>query len=542
MASGFSLFSKKMNPAETRYSTFDRELLAVYLAIKHFRHFLEGRDFHVLTDHKPLTYALNTRSDRHSPRQARHLDYISQFTSVIRHVRGTENAVADALSRIETNALLSGHPPVVDFTAMARDQAADPQIRALQSSPSSTLVVEAIPLANSSDPLLCDTSTGSQRPLVPLQWRRTVFQSLHGLSHPGIRATQRLVTTRFVWPGINADVRRWTRSCVPCQRSKIQRHTVAPLSPFPAPDARFATVHIDLVGPLPPSHGFTHLLTCVDRFTRWPEAFPISSITAESVAQAFISGWIARFGAPSTIITDRGRQFESNLWKALTDLLGVKRARTTAYHPQSNGMVERFHRQLKAALKARTNPSSWVDSLPLILLGIRTALKEDAQSTAAEMVYGTTLRLPGEFFSSSSSSPSVEPIDYVSKLKAHMQQLRPPPPRSPLRNSHVNRELSSCTHVFVRHDAVRKPLQPPYDGPYPVVKRSEKHFTVAIGGREDTVSIDRLKPAHLDIFEDSPSTPPPPSQAQPSSEPPQPRVTRSGRRVHWPKRLCSYVS
>ena len=81
-----SFFSRKMTPAETRYSTFDRELLAVYLAIKHFRHFLEGRHFHVLTDHKPLTFALNTRSDRHSPRQARQLDYISQFTSTIRHV------------------------------------------------------------------------------------------------------------------------------------------------------------------------------------------------------------------------------------------------------------------------------------------------------------------------------------------------------------------------------------------------------------------------------------------------------------------------
>lgn len=262
---------------------------------------------------------------------------------------------------------------------MAKDQAADPQIRALQSSPASTLIVEAIPLANSTNPLLCDTSTGTQRPLVPLRWRQTVFDSLHSLSHPGIRAT-RLVTAHFVWPGINTDVRRWTRSCIPCQRSKVHRHTVAPLSPFPTPDARFATVHIDLhvVGPLPLSQGFTHILTCVDRFMRWPEAF--------------VSGWITRFGAPSTIVTDRGRQLESNLWKALTELLGVKRAWTTAYHPQSNGMVERFHRQLKAALKTRPNPSSWVDSLPRVLLGIRTALKEDTHSTASEMVYGTTLR------------------------------------------------------------------------------------------------------------------------------------------------------
>jgi cleavage and polyadenylation specificity factor subunit 1 len=184
---------------------------------------------------------------------------------------------------------------------MAKAQATDPQTRALQSSPSSTLVVQPIPLPNSSDSLLCDTSTSSQRPLVPLQWRRTVFDSLHGLSHPGIRATQRLITSRYVWPGINADVRRWTRSCIPCQRAKIQRHSSTPLSSFPPPNARFDVVHIDLVGPLPPSRGFTYLLTCVDRFTRWPEVIPITAITTEAVAQAFISGWIARFGVPSKI-------------------------------------------------------------------------------------------------------------------------------------------------------------------------------------------------------------------------------------------------
>ena len=174
-----SFFSRKITSTEQRYSTFDRELLAVYLAIKHFRYFLEGRQFHVLTDHKPLTFALSTKLDRHSPRQARHLDYIAQFTSNIRHVQGPENVVADALSRIETNALLSGQPPVVDFAAMAKAQTTDHQLRALQSSSNTALVMEAIPLTDSPDPLYCDVSTGSQRPFVPLSWRRTVFDSLH---------------------------------------------------------------------------------------------------------------------------------------------------------------------------------------------------------------------------------------------------------------------------------------------------------------------------------------------------------------------------
>ena len=90
-------------------------------------------------------------------------------------------------------------------------------------------------------------------------------------------------------------------------------------------------------------------------------------------------------------------------------LLGSKHSRATAYHPQANGMVERFHRQLKAALKAQPTPDAWMDTLPLILLGIRTALKEDLNSTAAEMVYGTTLRLPGEFFTPSPTTSLPDP-------------------------------------------------------------------------------------------------------------------------------------
>ena len=107
-------FSRTLKPAETRYSTFDRELLAVYLAIKHFRHFIEGRQFHIYTDHKPLIYALNSNSDKYTPRQLRHLDFISQFTSDIRHVSGTDNCVADALSRIEANSLHQSTPVVID--------------------------------------------------------------------------------------------------------------------------------------------------------------------------------------------------------------------------------------------------------------------------------------------------------------------------------------------------------------------------------------------------------------------------------------------
>ena len=545
-------FSKSLKPAETRYSTFDRELLAIYLSVKHFRYFVEGREFRILTDHKPLVYAFHTLSDKHSPRQARHLDFVIQFTSDIRHVKGQDNIPADVLSRMEANALLSDSPPVIDFRAMAAAQESDPDVLQMRSSSSLTLV--PVPLAVSDSTILCDTSTGVARPVVPVAFRRAVFESLHSLSHPGIRATQRLVTSRYIWPRINADVRQWARSCLKCQRAKVQRHTVTPLVAFPDSSVRFDRIHVDIVGPLPPSRGYSYLLTCIDRFTRWPEAIPLADITADTVARAFVHGWISRFGTPSTITTDRGRQFESALWDNLMQLLGTKRVRTTAYHPIANGLVERFHRQLKAALKAQPRPEQWMDALPLVLLGIRTAFKDDLQCTTAELVYGLTLCLPGEFICPSPSPPHESPAEYVTKLKVAMQCLSSTPPRHhSQRATFINKALETCTHVLVRRDSVKKPLQQPYDGPYKVMKRSSKFYTLDINGKLNTVSLDRLKPAFMCTHPSTvasrhttttqlphPMSNLPHSPSDSSPQPPQSRTSRSGRHVHWPAKLKDY--
>ena len=197
-------------------------------------------------------------------------------------------------------------------------------------------------------------------------------------------------------------------------------------------------------------------------------------------------------------------------------------------------MVERFHRQLKTALKAQLNPDSLMEALPLVLLGIRTALKEDISSTAAEMVYGKTLRIPGEFFTSSPTISLPDPSDYVSQFKTHMKSIRPSPPCPTQRNSHIIDGLSTATHVFIRQDAICKPLQPPYDGPFPVVKRTDNHFTTDINGRQDTIFVDRLKPAYLDTDH------PPPIQQ--TALPTTIQTTRSRRHVHFPQYLASYMS
>src|SRR5678815_2838010 len=295
--SPLALFSRKLQPAETRYSAFGRELLAMYLATRHFRYFIEGRDFHILTDHKPLTFAMISRHERHSPREARHLEYVSQFTTDVRHISGVDNTTADALSRIQIDSI--SPIPIIDFEAMAQlqeDEIIDPTL-------TSSLRLEWITLPGIKRKLLCDTSTSTPRPYVPSSYRKDIFFNLHSLSHPGIEASRKLVSARFVWPGVNADVTKWTRNCLSCQRSKVQRHTKSPLGSFLPPGDRFEKVHIDIVGPLPPSNGKRYLLTCIDRFTRWTEAIPLSVASSESITTAFMTHWVSRFGIPCLLYT-----------------------------------------------------------------------------------------------------------------------------------------------------------------------------------------------------------------------------------------------
>ncbi|XP_029634962.1 uncharacterized protein LOC115210498 [Octopus sinensis] len=228
---------------------------------------LEGTNFAIYTDHKPLVYAFNTKPDRHSPREIRHLDFISQYTTDIRHIKGTTNLAADALSRAQINAIHT--TSTIDLARIAADQENDEELLKLRNS--SSLKFQHVPLPSSTAHIWCDISTGYQRPYVPQKYRREVFSALHSLSHPGICSTQKLISTRFVWTSINKDIREWTKCCVACQKAKIHRHIKSPIGSFSQPDARFQHVHIDIVGPPPPSQNYSYLLTCTRQLQRTPQ-------------------------------------------------------------------------------------------------------------------------------------------------------------------------------------------------------------------------------------------------------------------------------
>lgn len=490
-----SFFSRKLSAAEQKYSAYDRELLGAYAAVKHFRHYVEGRPFIIFTDHKPLIFAFRQKPDKATARQQRHLEFIGQYTTDIRHIPGESNVVADALSRI-ASIKISGP---IDFVAVAEEQKIDAELQNLLHD--SALNLKLLPLPDSKTRLFCDVSTENIRPYIPEKFRRTVFNNIHNLAHPGVKATQTMLRNKYVWPNINKDARDWVKSCLDCQKCKINKHVFSEIGEFPETKQRFSKIHVDIVGPLPISEGFRYVLTCIDRFSRWPEAFPLVDITAESISFALYNGWIARFGVPEEIVTDQGRQFESSLLTELRKLLGIARVRTTSYNPAANGMIERWHRSLKTAIKCHTS-SNWVRTLPTVLLGLRACIKPDLQASVAEMIYGTTIRLPGEYFNLTENESS-NSSEFVQDLKSCFRKIVPVNATNHSnRNVFVYKELESCEYVFIRIDSVKAPLQPPYTGPYRVIKRDKKIFKVDVDGTAKAISINRLKPAFFENIVD----------------------------------------
>jgi hypothetical protein len=182
----------------------------------------------------------------------------------------------------------------------------------------------------------------------------------------------------------------------------------------------------------------------------------------------------------------------SALWVGLCSLLNIQHSPTTAYHPQSNGLVEQFHRRLKDALAAAAD---WHDHLPWVMLGIRASFREDSEFSPAEAVFGSQLILPRQFINTA-KSPSPSP-SFLSDLQIMITGRPPPPARHNLAPapSTLPEELLLARFVLVRRDGAQPPLSPIYDGPYRVLERSTHFFLLKMGDRTDTVSMLRLKAA-----------------------------------------------
>ncbi|GFU36086.1 transposon Ty3-G Gag-Pol polyprotein [Trichonephila clavipes] len=157
----------------------------------------------------------------------------------------------------------------------------------------------------------------------------------------------------------------------------------------------------------------------IDGFSRCPEAIPILDMQAKTICCAIFDTWISHFGCPSVITSDQGIRMHSSMYAEFTCMLGTEKIKTSTYNPVSNQILERFHWHLKSAIKAHEN-DTWSEIVPIIFLGIRTAVKEDLQSSCAEIVYSTNLRLPSDMID---MSDILFWDNFIANLRNRMQQL-----------------------------------------------------------------------------------------------------------------------
>jgi hypothetical protein len=346
---------------------------------------------------------------------------------------------------------------------------------------------------------------------------KEVLQEIHGGTsgaHFGVNKTLGKIRERFYWVNARNDIETWCRKCATCAASKGPRTRSRGLMKQYNVGAPFERIAFDIAGPFPVTDsGNKYIMVVIDYFSKWPEAYGLPNQEAVTVSRALIENWICRYGLPLEMHSDQGRNFESNVFQGVCELLGVRKTRTTPLHPQSDGMVERFNRTMEQHLSkvVDQHQRDWDRHLPLFLLAYRAAIHETTHQTPAKILFGHELRLPCDL---SFGSPARVPKDvssYVDELQEAMHSIHD------LTRSHIlvasdrmktRYDLKANVAGFREGDLVwlfnrqrkkgRCPkLQPSWEGPFviltrinDVVYRIQRHPRAKM----KVVHLDRLAP------------------------------------------------
>lgn len=353
-----AFYSRRLSPAERNYDIGDRELLAVKLALEEWRHWLEGaaQPFIVWTDHKNLEYLRSAR--RLNSRQARWALFFARFDFTITYRPGSRNVKPDALSR--------------QFSITGEDSDPEPVLPA-------ACVIGAISweierLIQEAQENEQDPGTGPPgRLFVPSAVRSQVLQWAHTARfscHPGVLRTLSFLRRYFWWPAMAKDAKEYVSACSTCARNKLSnRPPPGLLQPLPTPARPWSHVSLDFVTGLPPSAGNTTILTIIDRFSKAAHFIALPKLPSALETARLLTSHVFRLhGIPEDIVSDRGPQFTSRVWREFCSALGAKVSLSSGFHPQSNGQSERANQELEAALRcvASHNQSTWSEQLPWI--------------------------------------------------------------------------------------------------------------------------------------------------------------------------------
>ncbi|KAK3565409.1 hypothetical protein QTP86_007936 [Hemibagrus guttatus] len=335
-----AFFSHKLNPAERNCDIGNRELLAIKLALEEWRHWLEGprHPFLVLTDHKNLEYLRAAK--RLNPRQARWALFFTRFEFSISFRPGSKKTKADALSRM--------------FAPEESPETPEPILPADLIVSPITWSQETLPPANASTNAPPGCPPGSQ--YITQARRTSLIHTAHtslGTGHPGINETLSLLRDRFWWPSMAADVRRYMQGCEECAKVKTPCQLPSgKLLPLPVPNRPWSHLGVDFITDLPISRTHTCIFVVVDRFSKACHLLLLKGPPMAMEAAELLFNQVFRyFGIPEDIISDRGPQFVSRVWRAFFTRLGVAVNLSSGYHPQTNGQTERKIQEISRYLR-----------------------------------------------------------------------------------------------------------------------------------------------------------------------------------------------
>ena len=548
--------SRVLTKSERRYCVTRRELLAVVTYIRHFRPYLLGKHFTLRTDHGSLAWLRNFKEPE--GQLARWLEQLQEYDFSIIHRPGRKHGNADALSRMPCRqcgreseeelpapdiqltvgaiqSLGARSPehlrdaqladPIIRPVLQAKEEEDSPDAEATRSYPPATrrLLQQWSQLRIKDKVLwrLFESEDGSSQHLqlvVPTSLREGILQELHaGISgaHLGEEKTMSRLRERFYWPGQWKDVNNWCRTCSTC----ATRKTPTPKARAPLGTIRagypMQVMAVDILGPLPESEaGNSYILVAGDYFTRWMEAYPIPNQEATTVARVLVDQWFCRFSVPEQLHSDQGRQFESDLIAGVCKTLGIEKTRTTPYHPQCDGLIERFNRTLLDMLATTTHdhPFDWEDNIRKVCLAYNTSVQSTTGYTPFFLVFGRQARVPVDIMYATDKPSETTPGEFATTLQTALENAyslvrSKTGAKQERQKEFYNRKVhgkpfSPGDQVWLFSPVVprgkSKKLHHPWTGPWVVVKRlSDAVYRIqSLAGhrKRAVVHFDRLKP------------------------------------------------
>ena len=345
--------------------------------------------------------------------------------------------------------------------------------------------------------------------VLPKSLRARVLMLAHDkMGHLGSKKVKEIVRRNFSWPHISGDIIHYCKSCEVCQRMDKSQPCKVPLVERQIMTEPHETLAFDLVGPFPPAKGgYRWILTCLDQATKWPEAIPVKSITARTIAREMM-GLFARTGIPREILTDQGSQFIGSMVSKLCQGLGIDKLKTTPYRPESNGLVERMHKTLNSVLrKCAAEGKDWVAQLPFALFALRAAPNRDTHFSPFELLYGRSMRSPLELLYEGWVDKDLWEMDvgsYSETLIEKLEVMRDVQRERMLKASKdrkqyfdkkaVRRVLTAGDLVLVRKPGLSSKLEESWHGPYKVLEKlNDVNYRIAVGRKKKVLHVNNMK-------------------------------------------------